>query len=514
MGSSFSLSQYSEWISKRSAVTGHNHPVWGDLQTEISRSCRDQISATVGVAPPTPVEPNQLKYMAYEVITSGARGIRFRSHSRLDATDPSSRLRSKMLQWLNRHLDQIGPWIAGGVLVQSRNRPTNEIVITPIRTARSQLLLVQRPTGMEQHYAGDVGLATVMFDNEAASKTDRAYQIAEHALIPMAQQRDHVGSQIQINDCPSTAAIVTTHDPTIVSNLHQTFQAMGQTSVQMKTELIQQWLAITQLVQAQTEAEGQGSPVVNGAVMEALNALRKAESLINGGSADSGARFLAVADQRLAVARRELLSVPLRQFQSKTSSALLMHISLVPLHWRIANQLASQSWNPNALAGGDFEDLEHMTRNGWENRRVNVDGLQTKVELARDARVDGTYGLKMSVLGQPHNGLIDSTPLWIASGRIPVNSGQLVRIHGWVKIDTAISNSDDGLIISDSIGGKELAERIPMTDGWQEFALYRASKNNSNISVKFELTGVGEVMLDEVTIRTIQLPSTHRQARK
>lgn len=515
LGSSFNLSEYSDWIYRRSEVVGHNHPIWGDLQTEVSRGVRQQVSAMVGVSPPTPIEPQQLKYMAYEILSSGARGIRFRSRSRLDASDPSSRLRAKSLQWLNRHLAQIEPWIAGGVLLKSRNQSAQDVVITPIRTPRSQLLLIQRPTGKEQYYAGDLPLATVLFDNEGAPMSDRAYGILDHGLVPLNQRRDHVGARIQMDDCCHLGAVVLTQDPTIVTRLNQTYQGPGQTFVQMRTELVQQWLAVLQLIQSQSELEGQTIPAVNGALLEGSNALRKAESLINSSSPASAAKFLDVASQRLAVVRRELITAGMRQFRSKTSSPLLMHSSLVPLHWKLANQLAAMNWQPNSLPGGDFENLSHMTQNGWENRRLDVAGLQTKVELVRTAAVDGQYGLKMSVKGRPQNDLIESTPLWIATGRVPVKAGHMIRIHGWVKIDQAIQNSMDGLMIWDSLGGRDLAERIPVTPGWQEFAFYRAASTNTNVQVKFELTGIGEVLLDEVTIRAVELPEPMaRQARK
>lgn len=515
LGSSFQLSEYSDWIYQRSAVVGHNHPIWGDLQTEITRSVGRQVSAMVGTAPPTPIEPQQLKSMAYEIIASGARGIRFRSRSRLDASDPSSRLRSKSLEWLNRHLEQIEPWVAGGVLLKSRNQVADKLVVTPIRTSRSQLLLIQRPTGKEQYYSGDQTLATVMFDNEGAPMSDRAYGIVDHGLIPLDQRRDHLGARIQLDDCSYTAAVVLTQDPGIVSRLNQSYQVPGQPLVQMRTELIQQWMAVMQLIQNQAEQEGFVSPAASSAISEASNALRKAESLINSGSPASGARFLEVADQRLAVVRRELITAGMRQFRSKTSTPLLMHASLVPLHWKVANQLAAATWQPNSLPGGDFENLQHMTENGWENRRLEIAGLQTKVELVRDASIDGEYGLKMSVNGGLRDGLIEATPLWIATGRVPVKAGHMVRIHGWVKVDRPIQNSMDGLVIWDSLGGRELAERVLLTSGWQEFAFYRAASTNSELQVKFELTGIGEVLLDEVTIRAVELPNpAPREARR
>ena len=252
--------------------------------------------------------------------------------------------------------------------------------------------------------------------------------------------------------------------------------------------------------------------MVDGAMQEAVDALRKAESLINSASPDSGDRFVNLAQQRLAVARREILNMPLQQFKSNVPTPLLMNVSLVPQHWRVTQELAAETWKPNSLPAGDFENLQHMLDNGWENRRVQVQGLQTNVELSKGARVEGQYGLKMSVTGRSDADTIETTPLWIASGPVTVKPGNLVRIHGWVRIDRPIANGRSGLLITDTLGGPELAERIEATEGWQEFALYRAVSRSSKVQVKFELTGVGEVLLDEITIRTIPLKPGPRQA--
>ena len=156
-----------------------------------------------------------------------------------------------------------------------------------------------------------------------------------------------------------------------------------------------------------------------------------------------------------------------------------------------------------------------MLGNGWENYREESELVSTRVELAASAAVNGRYGLKMSVLEkQPNQGVIESTPLWINSPKTLVKAGQLVRIHGWVNIPKVIRGTHDGLTITDSLGGSEMMERIPITSGWQEFTLYRAAAENESVQVTFALNGTGIAMLDEVTVRAIDLPAEKvRQAK-
>ena len=63
-----------------------------------------------------------------------------------------------------------------------------------------------------------------------------------------------------------------------------------------------------------------------------------------------------------------------------------------------------------------------------------------------------------------------------------------------------ITGAQDGLLVYDSLAGMQLAERIPASRGWREFALYRAAPTDGDVSITFALTGMGEAHIDDVTI--------------
>ena len=55
-------------------------------------------------------------------------------------------------------------------------------------------------------------------------------------------------------------------------------------------------------------------------------------------------------------------------------------------------------------------------------------------------------------------------------------------------------------MIYDTLAGPALAERIPVTEGWREFVLYRAAPYGGEVRLVFALTGLGEAWLDDVSI--------------
>ena len=507
LGTSFIASQYSDWLRQRAHSVATSKPVWADIQTELSDALLDQVSIISKQTPPTPIEPQQLKFLVVEAITGGARGLRFRSRNRLDESDPASRLRTMTIELVNAFIEQIEPWAVGGALMGEVPIDDPSVEITAFNTSRSRLLLIQRPTHHEQYWAGDVPLKDISFSDNASAFTDRAYQLTDTRLKLLSSVRNMGGTEVQIPDCPYLTAVVFTQDPLVVSQLSQSYQRIGKQPIQqMRSELSQQWIAIMQLIDQQMSRMGRGSAEIGGSLNEAVTAYRVASDMILKSSGDTATKFLDRTEERLGFSRRETAVGPLGLFQSKTSTPFVAHASLIPLHWRLTDQLkTSGAWNPNGLPAGDFESLEHMQRAGWENHRIDSSALSTRVELSSDQVVLGRKALKLSVSPTSVTNVVEETPLWIVSPPVKVEPNQMVQVHGWVNVPQTIQGNMDGLMITDSFGGQSLAERITSTNGWEEFTLYRSVNKSGELDVRFDLTGFGVAYLDEVTIRTIDL---------
>jgi len=516
IGTSFPVRHYSDWLGLWRKAAG-SVPTLCAVETELNLDLMGQVAAITGRTPPTPLSPEQIKYAVYEALAGGARGVRFRSRTRLDSGDPSARLRATTLQWINQHLITLEPWLAGGAVMGKIDTAISGLDVTELKTSKARLLLVQKSTGNEQLFCGDAQVATQTFEDSNSTTTDQAYWISETGLTP--RSKDAVGGRmsININETGPCAAFVVTKDPVVVNQLSRSYSPDGgQQNSGLRFQLTQNWLAITQLLDQQNTQAGLANVAVSGQVTQADTLTRQAVAMANNRTQLTAFRFLSQANEQLAFARREMMLSARRGFSSITSSPLTMHCTLLPDHARLVSRISRSSWNPNGLAGGDFENLEHMKNNGWQNISSDDQFVQTQVRMIPEASVRGELGIRLKVWPRSSNdapSLVESTPLWITSGEVPVKAGQLVRIHGWVNIPRPITGSPDGLLIEDSLSGRALGERIHSTNGWQEFSLYRGVSQDGMMRVKFSMTGIGTAMLDEVTIQTMDLPLPTRNAR-
>ncbi|WP_162273310.1 hypothetical protein, partial [Rubripirellula obstinata] len=308
IGSSHLLSQYSDWLATRSKAIGSSKPICADVQTEMSLAVLTQTEAIFGQAPPTPIEYQQLKSIATEAIVSGARCLRFRSRNRLDADDPESKLRSLTIEYVNRWLDQIEPWVSGGVVLGklpvSNNR---DVEVTALATDRARLLLVQRPTHHEQFWAGDCPALPVSIVDTDTIHTHRVYHLTDSELAPVSTERTPEGTRIRIEKAPFMMTLVMTQDSNLINRLNDSFGGNGtQSMFEMHLSITQQWLAIEQLLSGQMERLSKDSAGSSRALNDAVTALKSARQMSQQKSLTQAESFLTTADVRLASFRREL----------------------------------------------------------------------------------------------------------------------------------------------------------------------------------------------------------------
>jgi hypothetical protein len=217
----------------------------------------------------------------------------------------------------------------------------------------------------------------------------------------------------------------------------------------------------------------------------------------------------------LARSQRGLWERVTEQWPQPVASPAAVSLATLPEHVQLAGTIVSRGAGPSLLAGGEFEGLRAMLNAGWRHSQHPTPGVKSDVELSAVDPHGGSLCLKMRAWAEDPTtspGQVETPPVWVTSGDVPVERGQIIRIHGWVRVPQPIRGGVDGVMIIDSLTGPALAARINEAGNWREFTLYRAVPETGPMTVTFALAGMGEAWFDGVTIAPLDRPAPARAA--
>ena len=517
--SSLPLEQLGDWYLQRARLMRPGTPFWASIRTQMHPSVREQTLAFGDQSPvPPTLEPEQIQLLTYHAIASGARGLWFRSESRLDATDRQTQLRAKALEYLNLELQRIEAWAATGSHESEVTTSDPTVRASLLKTDRSRLLLVIRKLRDQQYVAGREDPRPITLEIAGIPTTDEAYLIGETGLQRLRHERN-AGMLITLPPPAQVSLVVLTQDSLAVNflamEINKTRPRRDALAGEIAANVYATVVETSQQLQSALPVSRTAGQDWNGsALSQARSALQHYERLTTGGGHERAEEFLQHGLQLLASARYEQWSSIASAFPMPVASPLCVSYHNLPQHLALSQQLRSATWGPNALAGGDLEDLQHLQSAGWRNLTSLPSELHTRVELSLINPRSGRSSLRIQcwpAQADQAPPVIESPPLSIVSGPVPVRAGQIVRIHGWARVPERIQGSLDGLLIYDSIAGRALAGRLDQAPDWQEFTLYRAIPRDTSLTLTFALSGIGEASLDEVTVNALDLPL--RQAR-
>jgi hypothetical protein len=115
----------------------------------------------------------------------------------------------------------------------------------------------------------------------------------------------------------------------------------------------------------------------------------------------------------------------------------------------------------------------------------------------------GKYSLRL--IAVPENpqampNVVPRSPVTVTTPAVLVRSGQVVHISGWMKLTSPVYGSLDGVVIYDSQSGPVGALRFDKPGEWKKFSLVREVQQSGELTVTMSLTGLGEVLFDDIVI--------------
>ena len=507
---SLELPDYLVWLEQQRRVTRHRTPLWAAMQTERSAELASQLTILRGDHTTTdPVDIQQLRLFSYSLVASGVRGICFASNTPLSAPNTDDP-RALALAALNIELQLFEPWAAAGQRIATIQTNDPQVKVAVIALARSRLLLPLRMLHGSQYCVGAPAIEKLSFVVPGVPSSHEAYHITSSKLEPLRHRRVTGGRQIVLNNFRLVDAIVLTQDPLVVQRLSRQLSVNQKRISQLNHDLASTIFHGTDTTISLIAARGGTPPRGDTWMREARNSLVQCQQLFRTHSYHDANQQAIKTIGLLGQVRRAYWDLAAGRFRWPTASPALVDFDTLPFHWNLSQQLQRFVAGPNMLPSGNFESLNHMLDQGWDHLRVEQPGIRTDVELTPNDRKTGNYALRLRAWPTDPSAPVDvveTAPISITSAKVRAEPGQLVRISGWVKVPTVLVGSPDGLVVADSAGGRSLGLQIRQTDDWQEFVLYRTVDERGELVVNLQLHGLGEALVDAMSVIPYQLNS-------
>lgn len=509
IGTTFDSKDRVAWIRSRARLVRGRTCLWVGVPTEMPKSLVDQVSALAPMdAAALIVEPEQIRQLAFEALAAGARGLIFQSRARLDGRSLPARLRRSTLQLLNIELTTLEPWVAGGSYAGEIETGLQDVKTSVLETTSSRLMLILRTLPNQQYAPRVPNRLNLSILDTGSTSAAVAYGISPAAgLKTVTHWQKPGGVRIKLDEFRGTTAVVLSPDPLVRRFLAEQTGRQAKLAAELQREIATRYLeafdsTVNRLVQLGVQALG--DPRLNRVVLGARQALGRSKRLLNSNDYESADELARQSQLEVSRARYVIWQQAARGFRSPSVSPFCRSFATLPVHWQVARQLSSAQWSTNRLPGGNCEELAAMRRQGWQYHKYADADLFTAVALNPEAAFSGRHGLRLNVWSDEASeapAVVESAPAWITTAPVAVRRGQLIRIHGRAKIKSPIRGSYDGLMVFDTIGGMDLAERIKTNESWSEFTLYRVATRDTDLRVTFALSGIGEVWLDDITVQ-------------
>jgi hypothetical protein len=548
LGSSLGLMPYLTWLRERPQWARGGTPALTMIQTQPAERLNEQAALLAGSKEARVAwQDEQFRLLVFSALAAGSRGICFQSSTPLDGSEPATRRRAAMLELINLELDLIEPWCASSSFVTSVTGNDADMGAAVMQTDRARLVLPlprgpfnqfvlpvptpppsARPTFTKKGIKSNVSQIAVtptpgIFSHvPGVPESNEAFELSVAGFRPIISKRVNGGVRVMLSAENRNSLVVLTQDGTVKANLVRRVERVRHRAVELERELATMHLARVDDVYARLAAKGHTSTEAQAALAGARAHLNQSPVAPNSVSEQELHARLRKCEDLLGRVERGCWELTLAPVVAPLSTALGTNFYTLPEYWQFIGEASTAPREPNLLPAGDFEDLQSALASGWhyyqhpqpKDLQRPQPGLTTSVTSTAENPHGGIAALRLAVT--PTNveqapPQVETAPMWLVSAPVPVETGRVMLIHGWVNIPKRITGSPDGLLVIDSLSGEPLAERFLETKGWQEFSLYRAAPRAGTMTVTFALCGLGEAMLDDVSVQVVNMPAAASQ---
>lgn len=541
-GTGLDYLHYRDWLADRQLTARPGSFMWTWIDVEPSADVIQRRQAQHLTLPV--IEPEQLRSQTYAAISSGMRGIGFWSTQGLFHDAAGAAETRLMLKQLHFELRLLEPWLATGSpagqarfqLVRGQSAPSvatavRKPSVTPIghsvpgnskplteESAQISGTLLGSDFGTlllgswfeeySQFTPGRMAATDVQIVVPGIKETAKAWEVSTTEIRPLVTDRNAVpgGTMIRLPQMDVTTAIVISSDLSLGDDLRR---RMSEIQVESATCIVQLARAKLQRVSGvidELRSLGHAQPDADRMLAKARQLAELAAQELERKDFVRARKNGDYALQMLRVLQRAHWDDAVASLSHPASSPHAICFQTLPDHWRMQSRLNEVRGRAsgNLLHSGDFEDEDTFRTAGWQHSQNDIPGIVATAELIQPSDRRG-YSLRMAAGSLPDKSaplVIAAPPVTVVTPRVPVQNGQIVRIRGTVKVLRPFAGTRDGFQISDSLGGPA-AIHWNQSGDWQSFELWREVPATDSLTVKLTLFGIGEVLIDDLVIETL-----------
>lgn len=515
LGTTLELTDYGTWLRDRPLLARPGTPIWTTIQTGPSPAVREQITTLAAtILPDRPiVEPlvpsEQIRLLTFTALAAGVRGLVFSSHERLDGQDQAAQMRAASLELLNLELQLIEPWLAAGSFVAAVPGNRADVFAAVLETDRATLMLPMWIGKNAQISAAQSAGNRLSFVVPGVSESEDAFEVAPGSMRRLNHQRVAGGLRVTLDEFGLTSMILLTSDPLVVANISGRLRQISPRAAALEQALALHRLQVVEQLDRRLAATPYGIQLSGQWIQTSKTSLAQSQQALQSGAVANTYLEARRARRPLRMLEREHWERAMKEVDSPVTWPLMTEPALLAHHWEMTARMRNSTLEPNRLDGGDCDQLDRMLQAGWRHyQHAQPDYVTTAAELSSANVHGGGYALRLRATPtdpEDQTNLVESPPVWVTSAPVDVRQGEVVRIHGWVRVPAPILGTVDGFMVIDSLGGSDLAMRFDRTPVWKEFTMYRAAAQDGQLTVTFALTGLGEAWIDDVTIDPVVL---------
>ncbi|RMG01634.1 MAG: hypothetical protein D6741_04930, partial [Planctomycetota bacterium] len=413
-GTSLELVDYAAWLRTRPLLARPGTPLWTIVQTQPDPVLLEQWrqAGADPVALDT-IAPEQIRLLTYLSLAGGARGLLFRSHRSLEETDPATRTRAAALELVNRELDCIEPFLAGGQFQGMVDGSVPQAKAALFRVERGRLIAPLWLDAQAQYVAGQSSGETVSFVVPGVPDWT-AYLLLPGSLEPIRYKRVTGGVRVTIDEFGPTSLVVLTQDPLILQRLSRATSESGRRMAELQRLLANERLDRVRELYRRTGVECEPADEW---IRTAQLQLQWSEGFFATNVTTEAFLAAVRAERPVRLLERDVWRKIVRELDDPISIPTAVRFETLPLHRTYTPRVMTETGGVNRLPAGDFEDPALVPRVGWQHVVFPVDGVVGRAELASASARTGRFGLHLEARAttEEQQLLLDAPPVVMTS---------------------------------------------------------------------------------------------------